>query len=539
MIKKEDEQLKKRFLAVFTAVILVLSAINVFAAEKTDNTVSAAWIATVYGLDFPKTKTETEQKAEFRSLLDGLKANGINTVVVQVRPKADALYKSDINPWSDVLTGIQGADPGYDPMAFMIEETHARGMKFHAWLNPYRVTTSGTDLNALSADHPARLNPDWVIEWNNALYYDPANSEVKQHICDTVEEIINNYDVDGIHFDDYFYPNGYPLSEGENKDGAEAQARRTNVNDLIYMVSRVIKNSSKNVVFGVSPSGICVNEETGKYGSVIKGNESYYTVYADPRVWIDKGWIDYIVPQVYWEIGHKTADFETVVKWWQDQVKGTDVDLYIGHGIYKDVVASEITSQLKTLEKYSYVKGSFFYSAKDIINNRKGCGDAIKAYFYTENKPETTTEPEKPQDVVYFETEAVCSKAPVRIDGEKVTFEAYNIGGYTYFKLRDIAMALSGTAAKFDVGWDSGNRIINIIMGVSYLPMGGELSQGAGVNKKAVISDAKISLNGDIITPMAYNIDGNNYYKLRDLGESIGFDVQWDEQSGTIIIYTE
>ena len=531
--------MKKRLLAVLTAVILILSAIPVMAAAKNSGAMSAVWIATVYNSDFPKTKTEAEQKEEFKTMLDGLKDDGINTVIVQVRPKADALYKSAINPWSDVLTGIQGTDPGYDPMAFMIEEAHARGIKFHAWLNPYRITTSGTDLSVLSADHPARLHPDWVISWNNALYYDPANSEVKQHICDTVEEIINNYDVDGIHFDDYFYPNGYPLSDGENKDGAEAQARRNNVNDLVYMVSRVIKNSSKDIAFGISPSGICVNEETGKYGSVIRGSESYYTVYADPRVWIDKGWIDYIVPQVYWETTHKTAAFETVVKWWQDQVKGTDVDLYIGHGIYKDVVAGEITTQLKILEKYSYVKGSFFYSVKDVLNNRKGCGDAIKAYYYTENTPAITPEPEKPGDVVYFETEAVYSKADVKIDGERVTFEAYNIGGYTYFKLRDIAMALTDTNAKFDTGWDPDNRIINIITGVTYLPMGGELAIGDGTDKKAVISDAKLSLNGGIIAPTAYNINGNNYYKLRDLGDSIGFDVQWDEQSKTIIIYTE
>ncbi len=532
--------MKKRFFALLTAAIVMASGFTAYAAPKNDEKMTAVWISTIYNSNFPKSKTVEDQKAEFKTMLNKLEDHGINTIMVQVRPKADALYDSEINPWSDVIMGTQGEYPGYDPLEFMIEEAHKHNIEIHAWLNPYRITTSGTDLGALHPTHPAIKNTDWVISYNNALYYDPSNDEVKQHICDSVEEIITNYDVDGIHFDDYFYPSGYPLSDGQNKDGEEANARREDVNDLIYKVSRVIKNSSKDILFGVSPSGICLNEETGKYGSVIRGSESYYEVYADPRVWIEKEWIDYIVPQVYWETTHKTAAFETVVKWWQDQVKGTDVDLYIGHGIYKDVVAEEITTQLEILEKYSqYVDGSFFYSVGDLLDNRKGCGDAVKAYFYEEEKPEETTPPVKDPEIIELNAEAIYSKSKVFIDDHYVNFEAYNIGGYTYFKLRDVAYALTDTQSKFDIYWDPEKQMINLIIGANYTASGGELEIGEATNKNALLSTATLRLNGEEIAPMAYNINGNNFFKLRDLGEAIGFDVQWDETNKTIVIFTE
>ena len=534
--------MKKRIFAVLTAVLMVASGLNVYGADK--NSMAAAWIATVYGTDFPKAKTKKEQKAEFEDILDTLCDKGINTVIVQVRPKGDALYESDINPWSDVLTGTQGKYPGYDPLEFMTDEAHERGMELHAWLNPYRVTTSGTDISKLCETHPARLNPDWVIEHNNALYYDPSLDEVKEHITDTVQEIIETYDVDGIHFDDYFYPNNYPLSKGEDKDGIEADERRENVNDLIRRVSRVIKRSGKDVVFGVSPSGICVNDESGKFGSVIRGSESYYTVYADPRVWIDKGWIDYITPQVYWETTHSTAAFETVVRWWVNEVKGTDVDLYIGHGLYKDVVSSQIGEQLEILEKYSAVDGSFFYSTRDIINDRMGCAEAIKEYYGKKAEKEPGKEtppvivPEVPE-VILFEADAIYSASSVVIDGKRVNFEAYNIGGYTYFKLRDVAMALNGSNAQFDTLWDAQRQRIDIVTGISYTPAGGELKTGKKTNKHAVLSSASVGLNGEDISPLAYNINGNNFFKLRDLGDAIGFKVDWDAASSTIVIKTK
>ncbi len=350
-------------------------------ADTTPSDMQAVWMATVYNLDFPTVKNDiTAQKQEYIEKINNLKALGINTVVVQVRPKADALYKSQINPWSDVLTGIQGKDPGYDPLAFMIEEAHKRGMALHAWLNPYRVTTSGTDINKLSPNHPARLHPEWLIKWNNALYYNPELEGVKTHIVETVKEIVTNYDVDGIHFDDYFYPSNYPLPSGEDKDGPVANSRREHVNDLIQRVSNAIKQINDEVSFGISPMGIWKNSTSDPTGSETKGNESYYTVFADTRTWIKNGWIDYVVPQIYWETGNKAADYETLVKWWSNEVRETGVDLYIGHGLYKDVVAKEIDTQLRIAQKYPLVKGSFYYGMKNLLANQAGSAEKIMAF---------------------------------------------------------------------------------------------------------------------------------------------------------------
>src|SRR5665648_1220485 len=202
-------------------------------------------------------------------------------------------------------------------------------MSFHAWLNPYRVTNNTTDINTLAANHPARKHPEWLFEYNGALYYNPEVSGVKQHVVDTVKEIVQNYDVDGIHFDDYFYPSNYPLPEGETKDGAVANARRDNVNEMVKLVNNTIKSIKPGVLFGISPMGIWKNSTSDPTGSNTKGSEAYYSVYSDCRAWVKAGTIDYIVPQIYWEIGYKIADYETLVKWWSNEVKNSSVTLYI------------------------------------------------------------------------------------------------------------------------------------------------------------------------------------------------------------------
>lgn len=354
---------------------------NVYAGSQD---MYAAWITTVYNADWPSSKNNPEaQKREMINTLDNLKDAGINTVMFQVRPKADALYRSNINPWSDVLTGIQGKDPGYDPLAFVINEAHKRGMKVHAWLNPYRVTTSGTDLNTLATNNPARQHPDWVLSHDGRLYYNPELPQVKKHIYDTVAEIVRNYDVDGIHFDDYFYPANYPLPAGESRDGQVANARRNHVNEMVLGVKNTIKSIKPNVKFGVSPSGIWKNKDSDPNGSDTRGKESYYSDYADTVTWIKSNYVDYVVPQLYWNIGLNVADYSKLVNWWSNQVNGSNVDLYIGQGIYKDVVASEIDRQLQLNETYSQIKGSVFYSTSDILSNRQGCRDKIKAYINT------------------------------------------------------------------------------------------------------------------------------------------------------------
>ena len=347
----------------------------------------AVWVSTVYNMDYPSVGSRNnpeKQKEEYIQLLDRLQELGMNTVFVQVRPKADALYKSSINPWSDILTGTQGKDPGYDPMAFMIEETHKRGMEFHAWLNPYRVTTSGTNINALAQNHPARLNPNWVISYDNRLYYNPALPEVQQHIADTVAEIVTKYDVDGIHFDDYFYPSNYPLPAGEGRDGAVANSRRQDINQMVQKVYQTIKKIDSSVDFGISPIGIWKNQSSDPQGSLTSGGEGYYSVFADAKTWIENGWIDYIIPQIYWEIGHAKADYATLVEWWANAVRGTNVKLYIGQGIYKDEIASTITKNLSVSRKYFNVKGNAYFSLRDLLANRQGVAESIKEYHRTQ-----------------------------------------------------------------------------------------------------------------------------------------------------------
>lgn len=388
----------RRFTGLFLVFLMVFSPMMVSAAQEVVNDVEivvetsqeedmrAVWIATIYNLDYPKEQNNEEaQKQEFLQMLDNYQKAGINTVVVQVRPKADALYKSEINPWSEVLTGTQGKAPTYDPMEFMIEEVHKREMEFHAWLNPYRVTTSGTtDVNKLSENHPARLNPDWVITYGNALYYNPEVEGVKQHLEDTVREIVQNYDVDAIHFDDYFYPGNYPLPEGEDKDGVVANNRRNHINEMVQRVSNVIKSINPEVEFGISPMSVWKNSKTDPTGSDTSGTEAYYYNFGDARTWIKNGWIDYIVPQIYSEIGNSRTDYETLVAWWANEVNGTNVKLYIGQAIYKDNIAKEIDKHLEINEKYEQVQGNFYYSSRFLLSNTQGWVDRVLEIY---NKP--------------------------------------------------------------------------------------------------------------------------------------------------------
>ncbi len=520
--------MKNKLIAFALIAVLILSTQSQIAcADIHRNDMRAVWVATIMNLDYPSVKNdERAQKREFITMLDKLQAVGVNTVMVQVRPKADAFYKSSINPWSESLTGIQGKDPGYDPMAFMISETHKRGMSFHAWLNPYRVTNNTTDINTLSENHPARQHPEWIFEYKGALYYNPELSGVKKHIVDTVKEIVENYDVDGIHFDDYFYPSNYPLPEGETKDGSVANARRDNVNDMVKLVNDTIKSIKPGVLFGISPMGIWKNNTSDSTGSNTKGSEAYYSVYSDCRAWIKAGTIDYIVPQIYWEIGYKIADYETLVKWWSNETKNSSVTLYIGQAVYREAVAKQMDQQLLINQKYSNVKGSVYFRATDIIANREGVGNKLKA-FYALKK-----------------VTALASSHKVMVNGQIQSFNAYNINGSNYFKLRDVGAKLSGSKTQFNVTWDPIFESINLETRSPYILVGGELVSGDGASKEATMTTATLMLDRSLTFAAAYNINGNNYYKLRDLGRLMDFAVEWNPDTETVTIdssrsYTE
>lgn len=343
-------------------------------------TMRGVWVPTVWNLDFPhKADNAAKQQEEFRQLVRQAKAWGFNTIFLQVRPTADALYQSEINPWSDVLTGTWGAHPGYDPLGFAIEAAHDAGIELHAWLNPYRVCPTSQRYR-LSPMSVAVQHPDWVFEYKGTVYLDPGNPGVRQHVTDTVREIIAKYDVDGIHFDDYFYPYDYPLPRGEQRDGEVASQRRENVNMLVRMVAEEVHSCPRSLKFGISPFGIWKNADSDPKGSDTNGSESYYDNYCDTVQWLREGLLDYVAPQLYWSRGNPAASYSKLVDWWARQVQGTGTDLIIGQGIAEKAVAAEIEQQLDINAQYDAVRGSIFYRYGELAA-APSLGDRIANWY--------------------------------------------------------------------------------------------------------------------------------------------------------------
>ncbi|MFD0690046.1 glycoside hydrolase family 10 protein [Actinomadura fibrosa] len=355
------------------------------------------WIATVAGIDWPKDtdKPAAEQRAAFVKLLDTAKAMNMNAVFVQIRPNSDAFYRSPYEPWSQWITGKQGKDPGYDVLAFMLKEAHARNLEFHAWFNPYRVSRQD-DLKKLAPNSPARQHPDWVRKYGTGLWYDPGLPQVRDLATRAVMDVVQKYDIDAVHFDDYFYP--YPES-GDFPDDASYKAygkglkradwRRKNVDTLVESLSRQIHQAKPWVRFGISPFGVWRNKTSDPAGSATSALQSYDDIYADTRTWIKKGWLDYVTPQLYWPIGDKRADYAELVKWWARQVEGTDVQLTIGQAAYRvgeDATwkkPAELSRHLTLNARYPQVRGDVFFSASDIASNRRGFAAKVRADHYS------------------------------------------------------------------------------------------------------------------------------------------------------------
>ena len=358
------------------------------------------WVSTVYNLDWPSSGSYgniDKQKQEYVQLLDELQAMGMNAVFVQVRPSADALYPSTLVPWSKYLTGTQGKDPGYDPLAFMIEETHKRGMQFHAWFNPFRATTDA-NTDALAANHVAKQHPEWMVNSSNKLYINPGIPEARQHIIATIMEVVNRYDIDGVHLDDYFYPSNGNFPDdaayqayGGSSFASKADWRRNNINQFVQQLDQAIKNVKPQVQFGISPFGVWRNIADDQTGSDTRaGVTAYDNMYADVRTWVKNGWIDYVAPQIYWSMSFSAAQYDKLVTWWSNEVRNTDVTLYIGHAPYKLGTAEagwqnaqEIINQLNYNTQHPEVKGSIFFSAKDLRKNPLGLIQELKNYYYS------------------------------------------------------------------------------------------------------------------------------------------------------------
>lgn len=389
--------LKRRMLSVILILTMLLPV--AYAAQPAQDGMRGVWVATVANIDYPSCQglTADELKSEADTILDNIAAMGLNTVFFQVRPSADALYQSDIFPWSCYISGTAGQAPDqdFDVLSYWVEAAHSRGLQLHAWLNPYRITRSGQEeLDALPETSPARQHPEWVVEYDGNYYFNPGLPAVQQLVVDGAAEIVRNYDVDGIHLDDYFYPGtDFNDAAAYERYGADFDDiddwRRDNVNDLIATLDETLHAINPELAFGVSPAGIWDNKADNPKGSETNGRSSYREIYCDSVEWIKRGTVDYICPQLYWSIGYEIADFEVLVDWWQDVISTSDVALYIGIGAYRAAEAepgdiwygtAELERQLEMLDNSIDIQGEVFFSYSSLMDVQ-GCSDFLAAHY--------------------------------------------------------------------------------------------------------------------------------------------------------------
>lgn len=389
--------LKRRILSVILVLAMLVPA--AYAAQPAQDGMRGVWVSSVANIDYPSQQglSADQLKSEADTILNNIAAMGLNTVFLQVRPSADALYQSALFPWSRYVSGTAGQAPDgdFDVLAYWVEGAHSRGLQLHAWLNPYRITRDGKEeLDSLPETSPAKQHPEWVVEYEGNYYFNPGLPAVQQLVVDGAAEIVRNYDVDGIHLDDYFYP-------GTDFNDATAYARygddfddigdwrRDNVNTLIASLDETVHAINPELSFGVSPAGIWDNKADNPKGSDTNGRSSYREIYCDSVEWVKRGTVDYICPQLYWSIGYEIADFEVLVDWWQDIVSTSDVALYIGIGAYRAAEAepgdvwygtAELERQLDMLDNSIDIQGEVFFSYASLME-AQGCSDFLTAHY--------------------------------------------------------------------------------------------------------------------------------------------------------------
>lgn len=373
--------------------MLLLCCLTVWSQRNPKREFRGAWLHVIGQTQYADMGTE-QAKKYIADQIQKLNEAGCNAVIFQVRPCADALYPSDYEPWSQYLTGKRGKapSPAWDPMAFAIEEVHKRGMEFHAWLNPYRISTRAAEV--LPGSHIAAKEPWRTFKYDGKLFFDPAYQENRDYICEVVADIVSRYDVDAIHMDDYFYP--YPAAGGK-KFNADAESyaklgkgqnindwRRHNVDLLIEQLSKTVKFEKPWVRFGVSPFGIWRNKRTDPRGSESSGLQNYDDLYADVLLWADKGWVDYVAPQLYWELDTKAAPSRKLVKWWNDNI-GDKAQLYIGQDTKRTMdkadlatgSKSELDTKVRLGRELPHVRGNVWWHGYWVTGNYKGVADSL------------------------------------------------------------------------------------------------------------------------------------------------------------------
>lgn len=381
---------KKNFTLLLAALLTFATHLMAQESQPPKREFRGAWIQAVNGQFIGMSTNEMQHT--LTTQLDALSKAGINAIIFQVRPEADALYLSFYEPWSRYLTGEQGVapDPFWDPLQFMIDECHKRGMELHAWINPYRAKTKGT--KSLGLKHPYKSNPDRFVSYDGMLIFNPALQKNRDYICTIVSDIVKRYDIDGLHIDDYFYP--YPVA-GVDFDDEESfrtdprgfsnkdDWRRDNVNLLVKQLHHTIRKLKPWVKFGISPFGIYRNQKSDPKGSATYGLQNYDDLYADILLWIDKGWIDYCIPQLYWEIGHKAADYATLVDWWATHADGRP--LFIGQDVMRTVKAVDAqrpgqhqqARKMQMQRSHKSIGGSCQWPASAVADDAGGYAKAL------------------------------------------------------------------------------------------------------------------------------------------------------------------
>ena len=375
--------------------LILLAGFVCDASAQAKREFRGAWIQCVNG-QFLGMSTQTMQQT-LTYQLDELKKDGVNAIIFQVRPECDALYQSSMEPWSRFLTGAQGKSPSpyWDPLAWMVEQCHKRGMELHAWINPYRAKTKTT--KELASSHVAIRHPEWVFSYDGQFILNPGIPECRDYICNVVADIVRRYDVDGLHMDDYFYP--YPVAGQSIDDGRQFRAynngikdigdwRRYNVNVFIKQMYETIKSVKPWVKFGVAPFGIYRNKKSSPIGSNTNGLQNYDDLYADVLLWVNNGWVDYNVPQLYWEIGHKAADYETLIRWWNTHAGKRH--LYIGEDIerttkkadLKNPNINQMPAKYRLHNEMNNVKGTVLWYAKAAVDNIGNYGMVLRNSYW-------------------------------------------------------------------------------------------------------------------------------------------------------------
>ena len=361
----------------------------------------AAWVTTFTNLDWPSKRglSSAVQQQEFRTLVDNFKRAQMNAVIVQVRASSDAFYKSKLSPWSEWLTGVQGAPPipYYDPLEFMLKTCKDNNLEFHAWFNPLRAI-SHDRFSSVCKDHITDKKPDWFFHYGESYYYNPGIPAVRQYIVDVILEVVKNYDIDGVHLDDYFYP--YTIGKAKIPDEATFKKynrgiqniqdwRRSNINLLIQDIAKAIKKEKAYVKFGISPLAIWRNKKQDPLGSESNsGQTSYDNLYCDTKLWVKEGWMDYVAPQLYWSTTNLYANYNNLLKWWNLQTQ-EKVHLYIGHGLYKldpknrhSFSVDELTKQVKLHRSNSKAQGSIYFRAKTFKENQQNFQRKFRTGIY-------------------------------------------------------------------------------------------------------------------------------------------------------------